>query len=55
MNETKKNPSIGCDAENCLYNEQGHSCTASHIKVDGKRAQCTGETSCPTFKQKHCC
>ena len=29
MNETKKNPSIGCDAENCLYNEQGHSCTAA--------------------------
>ncbi|HIR54396.1 MAG TPA: DUF1540 domain-containing protein [Candidatus Scatomorpha intestinigallinarum] len=46
---------IGCDAENCAYNEQGRSCTAAHIKVDGKRAQCTGETSCTTFKQKGCC
>ncbi len=55
MNETKKQATIGCDAENCLYNEQGRSCTAGHIKVDGKRAQCTGETSCSTFKQKHCC
>ena len=41
--------------ENCAYNEQGRSCSASHIKVDGKRAQCTGETSCSTFKQKNCC
>ena len=54
-NNNGKGATIGCDAENCLYNEQGHSCTAAHIKVDGKRAQCTGETSCTTFKQKHCC
>ena len=55
MNETKKQATIGCDAENCAFNEQGRSCSASHIKVDGKRAQCTGETSCSTFKQKNCC
>ena len=55
MNENKRHmgtaATIGCDA----YNEQGRSCTAAHIKVDGKRAQCTGETSCTTFKQKGCC
>lgn len=59
MNENKRHmgtaATIGCDAENCAYNEQGRTCSASHIKVDGKRAQCTGETSCTTFKQKGCC
>ena len=59
MNENKRHmgtaATIGCAAENCAYNEQGRSCTAAHIKVDGKRAQCTGETSCTTFKQKGCC
>ena len=59
MNETRKHTgtsaTIGCDAENCAYNEQGRTCSASHIKVDGKRAQCTGETRCTTFKQKGCC
>ena len=27
MNETKKQATIGCDAENCAYNEQGRSCS----------------------------
>ena len=58
-NENKRNrgtaATIGCDAENGAYNEQGRSCTAAHIKVDGKRAKGTGETSCTTFKQKGCC
>lgn len=47
-----KHATIGCDAENCSYNEAGSICAASHIKVDGQRANCTDETCCSTFKPK---
>lgn len=43
---------IGCDAKNCSYNEMGSICGASHIKIDGQRAICTGETCCSTFKPR---
>ncbi len=46
---------IGCDAENCAYNKDGCTCTAEHIRVDGKRAHCTNETCCQTFEEKPCC
>lgn len=57
MSDTKRygKSEIGCDAEHCVYNEDGEICFADHIKVDGKRAQCTGETCCSTFKPKSCC
>lgn len=44
--------SIGCDVENCAYNEHGTGCSAQHIKVDGKSAKTTDGTRCSTFKQK---
>lgn len=43
---------IGCDAENCAFNERGAVCGAGRIRVDGKSATTTGETSCSTFKPK---
>ena len=55
MNENKKRTgktAIGCDAENCTYNERGVGCSAEHIVVDGKTARSTGETCCSTFKAK---
>lgn len=59
MSDTKrygeKMSSIGCDAENCAFNEGGCTCKAEHIKVDGRCAECTGETCCSTFKPKNCC
>lgn len=59
MNDTKKYGgncrSVGCDAENCAYNEDGCTCCAEHIKVDGKKAQRTGETCCSTFEPRSCC
>ncbi len=56
MSDTKRygkcQGSVGCDAANCVYNEDGCTCCADHIKVDGRCAQCTGETCCSTFKAK---
>ena len=37
-----KSATIGCDAANCSYHGESDSCTAEHIKVDGKRARSTG-------------
>ena len=53
MNDTKrygKCSDVGCDAESCVYNENGCCCTAEHINVDGKRSHSTCETCCSTFK-----
>ena len=53
MSERKKRGAvIGCDAENCEFNEHGASCTASRIRVDGRAAHTTGETCCSTFREK---
>ena len=40
-------------AANCSYHGESDSCTAEHIKVDGKRARSTGETCCTTFRPKN--
>ena len=56
MNDNKKHTgktAIGCDAANCSYHGESDSCTAEHIKVDGKRARSTGETCCTTFRPKN--
>ena len=53
MSESKKRGAvIGCEAENCAYNCHGRSCSAGSIRVDGKSAHTTGETSCSTFKPR---
>ncbi len=52
MADNKKRAAIGCDAENCEYNEHGSACGAERIRVDGRTAHTTGETSCSTFKPK---
>ncbi len=53
MSDSKKRGAvIGCDAENCEFNEHGASCTASRIRVDGRAAHTTGETCCSTFREK---
>lgn len=56
MNDTKrydsKRNSVNCSAKNCAYNPDGYSCSAEHIDVSGKSAECTGETCCDTFKRK---
>lgn len=56
MNDTRryesKHNNIGCNAKNCVYNPDGTSCSAAHIEVAGKTAECTGETCCDTFRQK---
>ncbi len=53
MSDNKKHgSSIGCDAENCEYNENGKGCSARHIKVDGKTAHSTEGTCCATFKAR---
>ena len=57
MSDTKrysgKSATIGCDAANCSYHDELDNCTAGHIKVDGKRAESTGETCCSTFRPKN--
>lgn len=58
MNDTKRYgrcSDVGCDVESCVYNENGCSCTAEHINVDGKRAHATCDTCCSTFKEKSGC
>ena len=46
-NNNGKGATIGC------FHGEADSCTAEHIKVDGKRARSTGETSCSTFRPKN--
>ena len=59
MNETRKHTgtsaTIGCDAENCAYNEPARTCSASNIMVHGTRAQGTGDTSSTTYTHTGCC
>lgn len=54
MNENRKQAKavIGCDAAGCEYNEHGSVCRAESIRVGGKNARCTNETSCSTFKSR---
>ena len=52
-NNSGKGATIGCDAANCSFHGEADSCTAEHLKVDGKRARSTGETSCSTFRPKN--
>lgn len=40
---------IYCDAQNCIYNEQGSKCAAGNISVGTKNASSANETLCGTF------
>lgn len=42
---------ISCSASSCTYNKVG-ACYASGIKVDGKSADTTCETTCSTYENK---
>ncbi|MCQ2414010.1 MAG: DUF1540 domain-containing protein [Clostridia bacterium] len=43
---------IVCNAQNCTYNDGECHCHATQISVGPKCADCSGETSCATFKPK---
>ncbi len=43
---------VGCNVENCAYNESGKECHAEHIQVRNDQAHTKSETFCSTFTKK---
>ena len=48
--EIKKIDEIKCNAQNCIYNEDGCKCVAGNIEVGTKNARSSTETLCATFQ-----
>lgn len=41
---------IKCNAENCIYNEDGCKCMAGHIEIGPSSAWSCADTLCATFE-----
>ena len=51
---TKAIKGVLCDVKNCAYNDGSNECYAGCISVGPCEANCSANTSCATFKPKHC-
>ena len=47
----EKKLKVGCEAENCVYNEERH-CVAEHIGIAGDGASEPSETECSSFRAR---
>ena len=47
----EKNLEVGCEAVNCVYNEQRH-CQAEHIGIAGDGAVEASQTECSSFRAR---
>lgn len=43
---------VRCNVENCSYNDRAMYCTADEISIGPHLAECSGDTTCVTFRQK---
>ncbi len=46
--EQEMDPMVGCNARNCIYNQDAH-CLAEHVNIVSEIAETAVQTECQTF------